>query len=133
MGCGWLRGVCFSNTTRYDDALDNNNACIRRCQGLVLPDADELKDQTEGFKGKQGKDLLTEAVAELAEDFPAFTAVSELLHECREPGQGRGKRSVDPVLLSVSLSACGDDSNLACVRTDDDDGDGYVRGPTGSD
>ena len=80
MGCGWLRGVCFSNTTRYDDALDNNNACIRRCQGLVLPDADELKDQTEGFKGKQGKDLLTEAVAELAEDFPAFTAVSELLH-----------------------------------------------------
>ena len=100
-------------------------------QGLVLPDADELKDQTEGFKGKQGKDLLTEAVAELAEDFPAFTAVSELVHECTEPGQGSGKRSVVTVLWSVSLSAC-DDSNLACgacVRMDD--GDGYVN--TGSD
>ncbi len=44
-------------------------------QGLALPDAEELKDQTEGMKGKQGKDLITEAVAELSEEFPAFTAV----------------------------------------------------------
>lgn len=44
-------------------------------QGLALPDAEELKDQTEGMKGKRGKDLITEAVAELSEDFPAFTAV----------------------------------------------------------
>ena len=70
-------------------------------QGLSPPDADEISSQLEEMKagGREGKDLITEAILELSEDYPAFTAVLDLSRQaamCMFKAQFRGHAFTRP-------------------------------------